>query len=297
MPLAGVLSALREIILDIPELPGDIAGRKKFYRERFSSLTQDEVDDLAKADPQRFAIYTTSIFQGQRGVLERRFPLSYALVARTWPRVSQDPFSGVELVRDFHAKRPWRSSRISELAKNFVDFLRFDCPSLVKRCDYLPDVAQYEYQSLLVARRALDDPQPFAASCALKSLQQLTVDELLERNFTVSKLTAFESFKFDIISYQVSFAQNDWKLPADSAKKQNTLAVASRDRQNDVHWTALGKEVFDFFKSIPAGEKRAIGDFAEQYVASCAGESEEETFRAFMQLFYGLVNHGALLLG
>ena len=93
MALAGVLSAMREIILDAPELPEDQTARLKVFEKSFPQLTPSEREDLSKISPEKFGIYTTSIFVGEKNIIANNFPMTVKVLETYWPSESEGKFS------------------------------------------------------------------------------------------------------------------------------------------------------------------------------------------------------------
>ena len=77
MSLSGVLSAVRQLVLDEIDLSANQDERRALYASRFTGLTELEVADLAKMEPARLALYTNSVFTAEGSILQRYFPLSY----------------------------------------------------------------------------------------------------------------------------------------------------------------------------------------------------------------------------
>ena len=85
MALAAILSAFRQLVLDGIELPPTQDERAALYSKKFQGLSPEEIEDLSKMDPARLKVYTSSVFMAEGGILSTAFPLTLAILRRSWP--------------------------------------------------------------------------------------------------------------------------------------------------------------------------------------------------------------------
>ena len=158
MPLADVLSAVRQLILDPIEIPADIESRRAAYGSRFPALRPEELDDLAKMEPRRIRTYTDSIFSGQTSVLEDKFEITFQLIADRLKSGNDEKFYPFTFVREMHIKRPWRDAETEGLGRNLVEYLRADRPDIAEFVPEAAAAAVMELLSLQVIRAQDESP-------------------------------------------------------------------------------------------------------------------------------------------
>lgn len=297
MALAGVLSALREIILDDLALPIEPSEREKYLREKFPSLKNEELIDLAKVEPSSFKVYTKTIFAGQSNVLVKHFPVSFALIERAHTRLGIETPSRFKLVQELHSVRPWTTNTTFGLAKNFVEYIREDRTDWLKVVPELADMAQLERLTLKV-RRAKDSQFALSDTTELRQLLQSTVSELLSAGFVVPPSSAFESFGYDVITQRLGYYKNSSKLLNSDAERRVTKAVAGRNRALSVRWMELTPAIAEHLSGLEKLTEYTLAQFAEIFVddfsASNTDSSEEATFQSFLKLLNDLNTLGVL---
>ncbi|HMQ14546.1 MAG TPA: hypothetical protein PKC49_01105 [Phycisphaerae bacterium] len=203
MALAGVLSAIRQLVLDGPPPGGDPAQRRADLAQRFPNLAPRELDDLAAIPPERIRVYTRLVFAGECSLLEWACPLSLAAM-HALARQAGDGRSprelGLELVHRMHAHRPWRTPSVRELVANFQAFVREQRADLLTRWSGLTDLVDFERTETEVFY-APDAPLAPVSAAQLQQMAALSVGELLERRVTRPGYAALRCYGFDVAAF------------------------------------------------------------------------------------------------
>ncbi len=292
MALNAVLSAMREIILDTPPLPSTENERLKFFERRFPALSKEEREDLAKIDPQRFEIYTTSIFSGEKGILEKHFRITFALLARFWPKIYNQPFNAFSFVKELHALRPWRGNKTTALANCFLAHISQDRPELTRMLPYIEELAELEYLNLLIKRTPSENVSA-ANSLSSSAIAELTVEELLAKSITIPSYVQLYRFTYNITTYWREYYNNHKSLPELAPIKLITWAVGGRTLHNFVSWSELSPNIYQLLESRPRTTTISVAELAENFLEHAAPEqSEELLFAAFMQELQGMLSVG-----
>jgi hypothetical protein len=292
MALAAVLSAMRSIILDAPKLPVDETARRSFYREQFPELSDFEVADLAKMQPNRLAIYTRSIFTGEAGILKNFFRMTIAVIERAQQRRSQ-PLKLRDAVQRMHSLFPWKTKTTEGLVESFERFLAHEAFELGEQRELIREIAAFE-RHIFYARRLPWDERSPDTHFRIERLHSLTVGEVLSMNYALPTTTSFGTFHWDIPAAHAAF-KRDGVLPEQLEARALHL-VFSRDSAHYIHWTKVPESVFAHLSSGD-DTNRALGDLAETFVASYpAGSDEAQMFSDFLKLIDTLVSSGAIVL-
>ena len=289
MPLAGMLSAMRELLLDQVEAPKDLKGRCAVFASRFPSLTPEEIEDLAKMPGEKLAIYTQTVFAGERSTLRNHFPVTFALLRRALG----ENFDGMKLVRQLHAARPWKSYLTKGLASNFAEYLAHDRPDLVDAVPYLPEVARLEMLQLDAARAPDPEPESFVSPSALNTL---SVEDLMLKQWLLAPSAQIAEFSFDVISFRTKFYEADRALPDEPPVAAETLAVGARNRRCAVRWKRIERGEFEFFRSALEARSTPFSseDLAVAYIEDKEGD-ERELFAQFLEELSKLLENGVLV--
>jgi len=295
MALKDFLSAVRVIILDLEDLPEEYGKRHALYRHTFPKLLAEEIEDLAKIDPQRFKTYTTSIFLGESGILDNHFDLTLALLKKHWGEFFPGEFDKYTLVRALHKARPWDSSRAHGFAKNFLSFLSDDLPALRSKYPVILDAARLELLNLEVKRHP--NPQ-FSAqhSLAKEDIAALAVAELLNLPFYIPPYARFGRFAYDVTTARRALLMNEGKLSSEISHTE-TFCIGGRTVKNLARWINLPQEVWLFLQGRANSSAVELGALAEQFIGSAdQSRPEEILFREFMELLLNLMDGGIVVV-
>ena len=296
MPLADVLSAVRQLILDPIEIPADLESRRAEYGSRFPALRPEEIEDLAKMEPRRIRTYTDSIFSGQTTVLEDKFEITFQLIAERLKTAKGDKFYPFTFVREMHNKRPWRDVNTEGLGRNLVEYLRSDRPDIAEFAPEAAAVAEMELLSLQVIR-AQDEALSARDTIPPGQLQALPVGALMELDLIVPAAVQFAVFDFDVPALRRFFYRNEKTLPDEPKERRTVYAAAGRDSEFYICWRELAPTVFEWLRSIKRSEPVTIEQLAGVVAESMPPGSEEvEVFRKFFELASDLSQAGIVIL-
>lgn len=295
MGLHEIQSALRQLILDAPDLPKDKDSRERLYKDIFPLLTKDEIEDLAKMPPSGIKVYTSSVFSGERGLIDNNFPMSVKILYRFWNEAYSSKFSLLEFVKSLHKKKPWKTTSAVELGENFVSYIKEELSVLHSYAPYLSDIAQLE---LLIRKIRKFPDQTLSAdqSLSIENLKALTVDKLLEMNFEIPNYVSLYKFDFDVVSAHSYYIKNDDSLPEVTTQKATFVALG-RDRSAFPRILSISSLIFNFLSSQTRTIPISLSLLAETFISDCNQEKEEaQIFSEFMQLLLDLIEHGVIVV-
>lgn len=294
MGLAATLSAIRELILDLRDIPETEAERRSLYQRRFPGLTTPEVEDLARIPPAHLGVYTRSIFVGERRILQARFEVTFALLERHWSRVYGEPFNSLTFVRRIHDHHPWRNRGTAPLGWSLVALIEENLPALLEACPVLPDMARLEALAVEV-RHAPDDAWGPGDTIGPEELTTLTVSELLAIELSIPTCVRLRGFSFNPVELRRSFYAHDETLPA-VLPTGPCWSAAGRNRAGFPRWVNLPAGLFERLEAQPRLTPLPIESLAEAFVAGNGTRSEVEHLREFLDLLGQLSEAGVVLL-
>lgn len=294
MPLAEVLTAVRQLLLDEERPGGAIEQRRDQLRERFPALTDGEVDDLAAISPERIRVYTRLIFNGELSMLRWIFPISLAAVV--WlSRAAGDERKRREiefgLVRDLHCRRPWHSSSSRMLARNFESYVNECRSDLTDAWVGLPEIVAYERIDVHVFY-ALDFGQPIMPG----ELDSLSVEALMATQVVMPPYATLRRFGIDAITLAEHWRTNN-RLPESFPSAEPTTAICAREPASLMPmWLRLVEPAEAALRTLEPGQTAAIEQLAAAYLAAARGfESEQAAFADFYGQLSGWIQCGALV--
>jgi hypothetical protein len=288
MSLHEVLLATRDLILESPNLPTTVAERLLFIRNHFPKLSPAERADFAQIEPARWQIYTKSIFIGERELLKKRFPLTFALLSRHYEAVLGKPFRPYDFVFELSHKRPWRTNKNLEFFSNFRDHITYDFPEFTTQLPYLSEVVQLELDRYQLLRH-ISETFHVRENLSIDQIRELTVDELLGLKVIINPAQVVRKFHFDIPRYFAQFRDAQDTLPAMSpherSLEETTYAVGCRNGELRVRWCWVSEGTQKFFEKCTAENKSSapIAELTESFLAHTSFPSDEaRAFEAFM---------------
>jgi hypothetical protein len=295
MSLPVVLSAIRELAHQDLDLPENFEKRKQIISQRFSELSLEELEDLAKIEPSKIKVYTNTIFGGQKRVLTNRFPVTFSLLEKCWSRTPSNQQTALKLVKLLHQKNPWQNNSTIGLAENFLLFLNNNLEEEKKLLPELVELAQLEFNSLLIARdknKTKSDPQS-----VINYLLSLSVGELLALPLELAKPRVLCSFNYDVVSFRNDFYRNQRKLPDNSCSFESAYYIGSRTNALKVSWNEIPKTVFELFNSCLNQNPHSLSDLAEAYCIGLDNNiTPENAFSEFLKFLKILINANAINL-
>lgn len=290
MALQAVLSVFRQLILDGIDLPPTAAQREVLFRERFTELSDAEIEDLAKMEPSQLGIYTNSVFSAEGSILKNAFPLTLAVLEDAWPE-DWGGYSTRTLARRIHKAAPWRGIHSMTLGESLRSFVGRECGRISAHAPWLLEAAQLE-QTMLEIRRAPNEPVAPQSEAEIEQLAGLTVGELLALNAYVPALLREVQLTYDLLSVRRAVTEGE-KLFAPNHLPQRLLGARPHDY--GVLFVAVPDQV-SLLMLESRGRDLPLLQIAEAFQASVAVQeaSEDEAFRAFYSTLRALVAAGAL---
>jgi hypothetical protein len=290
MALPAVLSAFRQLVLDGIDLPDTPAGRASLYKSRFTGLSPEEVEDLSKMEPERLALYTTSVFSAEGGILKSAFPLSLAIIEAKWSE-SRGKFSPAKVARLVHKAAPWRGIHSMSLGESFGVFVRQECAEILESNPELGDAIRLE-QATLEIRRAPNEEVPAQSPKVLERLSHLQVEALLEREVFIPNLIRSLTLGYDIIPVRRDLIESG---RLSECSKKDAVVVGARPQEYGVLWVETNPHIAAFL-SERRGGCVSLGQIAEVFLDGVQQSTDEEAFRAFYALVHELIGVGAMSL-
>ncbi len=288
MPLADVLSALREIILEdcalVPELEKD---RFRSFSKKFPKLSAPELEDLVAISPQQFSIYTSTIFAGEASILLRHLPVSLGVISNSW---QGSKYSAVELLKRVHKSSPWGSAKVEDLVTSLKIYLKQD-GRILGECPFLWDLIEFERLSLLT-RRSRDDEFSSKPYYDIFELNKLRLDSLLEKDFFKPQNVQTLQVSWDVVEYTRSFYRKN-HFPLEVPSKRKSFNVISRNAENKVCSVEVPEYLQNFYSGIESAKAVEIRKLAE-LVHEESQVSEEDSLRIFVSIFSSLIDVGAI---
>lgn len=295
MSLAGVLSGLKEIILDMPPLPAELAEREDFIRKHFPALSPEEASDLAKIAPEKFLVYSTSVFSAERNLIRRNFPFTIAYLQAGWPGIFGCELNLLDLTKTLHKFRPWQSSKAVQLGENFVAYIEEVLAGKFSTHPFLPEIARMEL-SLRIVRRAPDDKLMAADSIQPKELRGYTIESLMELDVVIPSYAIFLQFGYELIDARAAFITNKKQLPSE-IKKGNSFTILSRNAALGPAWTFCNSDIFAFLAAKDRSKPFPLSQVGEIAANGHDKDSSEEIIlRDFLNFLYSAIENGALII-
>lgn len=283
MALNDTLKALGQIVLGQVELSEDINERKKQVSSQFPGLTTIEIEDICKISPDRFALYTGTIINGEANVLGRHFPITFALLEKHFQELRNQPLSRFSLVKQMLGKYPWKETGTPSLCESLISFIKDDLRDICKTCSYLIPIAELE-TSTMKCFREKDDSIPKDKILTAKDLTALTVGEIEELAFFIPYNVQFNSSAYDIVDYREQFFKNEKALPAKKPKLVDSFYIGSRGSDFAVRWSSTSPEIFSYLKSKSRSEFFSVSELAKRFINLQPDQKDSaETFSLFFE--------------
>jgi len=295
MSLALTLSALRELIMDVREYPQSEVERFAWLSSRHPALSIEERQDLARIPPERLRLYTESIFASERSLLRRKFPLSFALLKQL-STAEGVPLDFYELARDLHSFRPWASSSVPELARNFADFIRSKYSRYIEQEPLLGDALTLELTCMVVVR---SPNGAFSAhqSADLSGVSELKLETVLSAQCYIPEFAKLEQFGSDVISLFEDHRREETIAPPPTYRYKMVYGVCSRDRSYRLHWCSVAPAMFGALSKMPRGEFFILAELAQEFLGGTPNPHDEIAVAAqFLKGVLELHSKGALLV-
>lgn len=283
MALADFLSAMRVLILDGPVLPIEPNKRRAGLSERFPRLDPREIDDLAALPPERLAVYSDLVYAGERGALRWAFPMTFAAIDRI------DPSSDhLQIVRDLHRYRPWRSASTRELAGIFHSYLLECRRGWMENWPGLAALMDYERSDLEIFY-ALDVPSaPWNGEEELR-LRSRSVEDLMMQRVYRPPHAVVKRFDCDILAL-ADYWRAHLALPSSLPPIQTCHAASGRSPENFMPaWVRLSNAGHRALTHAALDQPTPINAIATAYLEAIASSSNVDEERLFGDFYHELV--------
>ena len=294
MALAGVLSAMRELLLDKDDLPSSVEERLSTYREWFPDLTDEEIDDLAKIPGEKIKVYTGTIFQGESSVIANHLEVTLAIVRTYWKEITGQRFDTYRFIRRTHKSRPWKDNTTNGLLENVMRHIKEDIPQLQSLAPWVTDMADFEYLRLQI-KRTPDETPDIRSSLSREDLANVTVEELLGLTMLRSETSRLQTFPYDVVSAYMHYYRHDETLP-DEVEKKTTYAVGGRGRNQLSQWYLCDALLYSYLQELPIGQATMVESLAAFFLENLQHKPQEEVFQEFIKTLADLNDIGVLLL-
>lgn len=300
MALAGVLSALRELILDGVDLPKSEAERLQEYGKRFPSLSDEERTDLARIAPNRIALYTSSVFAGEASIIKGNFLFTCALLERALVAAGESGLDLTEMMKRIHQFEVWKSIDSESLAKIFVKYISTQMPNILASEPWLPDAARFELAAMDV-RKAPTGMFSAKDSIDVQEFSSLTVDRLLEVPLFVPANVRVVQCAYDIRSARQSFFDSKKEHLAEVISERDCIFVGGRPKDYGSSWMEIGPnlatELARQSKSNSPVYTGKISDLAEPFVSDLSNDTPEaEQFVKFLTALNEMIQAGIVVV-
>jgi hypothetical protein len=296
MALNDTLKALGQIVLGQIELSENLNERKKQISSKFSGLTTIEIEDLSRIPPNRYALYTRTIINGEANILEKHFPLTFALLEKYFEKVIGKQLNRFDLVKKMLGKYPWKEIGTPSLSESLINYIKDDLRDICKSCPYLISIVELETFTMKCFRQK-DDSISKDKILTAKELTALTVGEIEELDFFIPFNVEFLTSDYDIVNYREQFFKNGKTLPDTEPKSNNSFYIGSRDSNFIVRWNLTNSELFSYLKSKPRNELCSVSELAECFMTSHQNQkSPAELFSLFFETLISLIKQRAIVV-
>jgi hypothetical protein len=296
MALSDTLKALGQIVLGQIDLSPDFAERKKQVSSQFPGLTTIEIEDLCKIKPDRFALYTGTIINGEANVLGRHFPLTFALLEKYFEKIRNLQLNRYNFVKQMLGKYPWKETGTFSLCESLLCFIKEDLKDICEACPYLVPIIELE-TSTMKCFREKDDSTPKNKILKIANLTTLTVGEIEELEFFVPYNIEFNSCAYDIVDFREQFFKNESSLPISEPKFKDSFFIASRGTDFAVRWNSINSELFSYLKSKPRSELFSVSELAECFITSQPDQKDPAViFSLFFEQLATLIKRAVIVV-
>lgn len=294
MALPVVLSAMKEILLSLGDLPLDPVERRELLKRSFPDLTETELEDLARIPPEGFPHYSKKQLSGEAQLLEGLFPVTFAALHACWKSTYGEDFKVIDFATVMNAAYPWESYTTESLVGNFLNFLSVDLVDLHSRARWIPELATLEH-TISLLRSLPDEESGNTPLVHLSDIPQLKVSELLDLQFTISSPVRLIRCNWGVLRLLEEFHASGGKLGEPPAHTPMCIA-AGRDRKGESQWNEIPGAVYELLARTPPGRWVSVTNLAEAVIASLPADTGEEVaFDAFLEILISLLRGGVIV--
>jgi len=295
MALSGILSALRQLVLDGIDLPTTPEARFADYIKRFPDLSREECEDLSKMPPERLAIYTSSVFVAEAGIIKTYFSLTTALLSRAWSKIHNKELDFESFMQELHRFAPWRSIDSESLGRNLLSFIDSQ-KDLCKSEPWLLDIAQFEQLSMEV-RKGIETRYTAKDCVPADVFSSLTVDQLVSLPLHIPGCVRVCELKYDVKASREEYLKNGKEIVPKSIKKVKSILVGGRPRDFGSVWVQIGLEQSKIILEMRNIGEGSVGSIAEAFLTDNKIDNpDEKAFIDFLSVLTKLMNAGVVVI-
>ena len=247
-------------------------------RTQFLSGTRpDCVDEdfASEIDPRGVRLYASLIRHGRQDLMKSIYPGCQKILSRQWTK----------LVDRYFETRPPAHFNLNKAASAFSDFLKVDCPDLVERHGFLPELADYEWIELEVMES--DAREARGESIALDSPEVFN-----SYGPVLNPVLAVRHYQYPI-SKLVDWLRDDVRLPRRVKKDATNLAIYRDPEEFNARFLELGDAAAKVVERVGQGP----ASYAEliTMVVTESGGNPQEVVMQTLELFEQLQSRGLFL--
>jgi hypothetical protein len=238
--------------------------RTQFLAGNRPDCVQEEF--ASDIDVRGVKLYASLIKHGRQDLMKSIYPGCQKILSRQWTR----------LVDRYFETRPPAHFNLNKAACEFSDFLKVDCPELVARHAFLPELADYEWIELEILESderevrgesiALDNPEVFNAYGPV-----------------LNPVLAVRHYQYPI-SKLVDWLRDDVRLPRRIKKGATNLAIFRDPEEFNARFLELGDlavKVVERIKEAPA----SYAELITMAVTESKGRDPQEVVVNTLELF------------
>ncbi len=244
-----------------------LAGRQP------SGITPDISQSVNKTG---ILVYSSQIEIGRQDLMQSIYPHCAKVLSRSWRKI----------VQHYMEMHPPRHYNLNRAAKGFADYLRRDCPDLVARHGFLPELADYEWIELEVMEQegevrrgesvGLDNPEIFQTHSPV-----------------VNPIIVIRRYKYPVTKI-VDWLENDVRLPRRVKKEAISVAVYRDPLELHARFLELGEVAAGLLEKLEQGEC-SYADLLMHAVQSSGSADPQDTVVKTIELFEEFQNLGVFM--
>lgn len=241
-------------------------ARTKFLSGFRPDCVSEDDDFSQEIDPRGVRLYASLIRHGRHDLMKSIYPGCQKILSRQWNRLVD---------KYFEARRPAHFN-LNKAASAFSDFLKVDCPELVARHGFLPELADYEWIELEImesdAREirgeqvALDNPEVFNAYGPV-----------------LNSVLAIRHYQYPIAKL-VDWLKDDVRLPRRVKKDATNLAIYRDPDEFYARFLELGDAASKVVERVARGPV-SYAELITMAVTESGGADPQEVVVQTLELF------------
>lgn len=257
---------------------------KKESRKEFLAGNLQLFKSGQKPDPKQIALYADLIMTGQMNLMESIYPACQRIIS---------DFESV--VYKYMEECPPTHFNLNQAAKGFSDYLWNNCPSLLKKYPFLPELADYEWIELEVME--VDVEWPDYEQIVLNDPGQFSVYRPV-----LNPTLQMRNYKYPISEIVDKLIDNSDSDSDDQAqelvksvkKKAVTLAIFREPKTHEVKFLQLG-EITRFAIEQIQSNKPTYQELLASTIQAFSKRKADEVVLELLDIFPTLQAHKLIL--